>query len=197
MPPPSSTSTKPRVEWGELRRTQTMSSAISRLPCAHWRCWAVLCCEGSLLRGPPWCSLLAKRSSDQSLPLLVCHTRYPTKMMMMIMRSVCVVVKTSEEVVVIETNIVECADMKLKCQNKKWKQKVKSWCFFFITWKGNPSIFCHFLTKKSFVWRFLKIFFAGDNSYKVVRIRGNIPNFQWSLLLHHRVQPSNLSELLR
>jgi len=33
-------------------------------------------------------------------------------MMMMIMRSVCVVVKTSEEVVVIETKIVECADMK-------------------------------------------------------------------------------------
>ena len=32
---------------------------------------------------PPWCPLLAKRSSDQSLPLLVCHTRYPTTMMMM------------------------------------------------------------------------------------------------------------------
>jgi len=29
-----------------------------------------------------------------------------------------VVVKTSEEVAVIETNIVECADMMLKCQNK-------------------------------------------------------------------------------
>merc|ERR1711862_384055 len=64
----------------------------------------------------------AKRSSDQSLPLLVCHTRYPTKMMMMIMRSVCVVVKTSEEVVVIETNIVECAD-KVKMSKQKMKTK--------------------------------------------------------------------------
>jgi len=104
-----------------------MSSAISWLrPVSAPPDAAELSCAVKGPPGPAMMSLLAKRSSDQSLPLLVCHTRYPTKMMMMIMRSVCVVVKTSEEVVVIETNIVECADMKLKCQNKKCKQKVKS-----------------------------------------------------------------------
>lgn len=79
MPPPS-TSTKPRVELGELRRTQTMPSAIAHLQgsdpfSSPWRCWAVLCCEGSAPRARPSYPLLAKRSSDQSLPLLVRHTR--------------------------------------------------------------------------------------------------------------------------
>jgi len=61
----------------------------------------------------------AHQARDQSLALLVCHTRY--LMMIMMMWRLCgVVVKTSEDVVI--TNIVECASMS-KCQNK---MKVKS-----------------------------------------------------------------------
>jgi len=65
-----------------------MSSAISWLrPVSAPPDAAELSCAVKGPPGPAMMSLLAKRSSDQSLPLLVCHTRYPTTMMM-IMRSV-------------------------------------------------------------------------------------------------------------
>lgn len=90
MPPPS-TSTKPRVELGELRRTQTMPSAIAHLQgsdpfSSPWRCWAVLCCEGSP-PGPPVIPP-ARQALKRSKPSLAgpSHARYPTTMM--IMRSV-------------------------------------------------------------------------------------------------------------
>lgn len=141
MPPPS-TSTKPRVELGELRRTQTMPSAIAHLQgsdpfSSPWRCWAVLCCEGSP-PGPPVIPP-ARQALKRSKPSLAgpSHARYPTTMM--IMRSVWCGGENERRGGRHKKRIFLNVQA---CQNVKTKWKVKPWCFFSITWKGNPSIFC-------------------------------------------------------
>ena len=164
MPPPS-TSTKPRVELGELRRTQTMPSAIAHLQgsdpfSSPWRCWAVLCCEGSP-PGPPVIPP-ARQALKRSKPSLAgpSHARYPTTMM--IMRSVrCGGENERRGGRHKKTNILECTGMS-KCQNKMKSETM--------------MLLLHHLKRKPFnllpTWRnslssgdFLR-FFAGDNSYK-------------------------------
>lgn len=141
MPPPS-TSTKPRVELGELRRTQTMPSAIAspRLRPILFPL-TLLSCPVLWRVQPPGPPVIprARQALKRSKPSLagLSHARYPTTMM--IMRSV----RCGGE------NELRGGRHKKRiflnvqaCQNVKTKWKVKPWCFFSITWKGNPSIFC-------------------------------------------------------
>lgn len=164
MPPPS-TSTKPRVELGELRRTQTMPSAIAspRLRPILFPLTLLSCPVLWRVRppGPPVIPP-ARQALKRSKPSLAgpSHARYPTTMM--IMRSVrCGGENEPRGGRHKKTNILECTGMS-KCQNKMKSETM--------------MLLLHHLKRKPFnllpTWRnslssgdFLR-FFAGDNSYK-------------------------------
>jgi len=164
MPPPS-TSTKPRVESGELRRTQTMPSAIAspRLRPILFPLTLLSC--PVLWRVPPGPPIMspARQALKRSKPSLagLSHARYPTTMM--IMRSVWCGGENEprggrhkNEYCWMRRHV----KMSKQNENKKWNHDASP-----------PSLEKETL-QSSATWRkslssgdFLR-FFAGDNSYK-------------------------------
>lgn len=167
MPPPS-TSTKPRVELGELRRTQTMPSAIAspRLRPILFPLTLLSCPVLWRVRppGPPVIPP-ARQALKRSKPSLAgpSHARYPTTMM--IMRSVWCGGENERRGG--RHRNENCWMRRHEVKMSKQKMKTKSEIMMLLL---------HHLKRKPFnllpTWRnslssgdFLR-FFAGDNSYK-------------------------------